>query len=217
MTEMLSRELFIHAREQWERQRPDCPEDAFPLIKALEQLCDETTNLYLLDMRPDDPLTYGLHRVLENVSLRGPTSLLRDYPDQNYMRNDVAPAYLEAKNSSTISVMTLTSRIQDQIATYDRIILPAHPLDGVSTFAITLSKTRILLPAQRRNLTGREHDVLDLLAQGFSSKEIALKTGVSYRTVEHRIASVKAKLQARNVTHAIAIWMAQFVGTESSR
>ncbi|MEZ0167246.1 response regulator transcription factor [Microvirga sp. TS319] len=214
---MKSRQLFLHAAEQWVNLKPASHVDAFPLMKQLEELCDPSTNLYIVDMQGDDPMKYALHRIVENVNLRSSSTLFGDYPDQAYMRNDVAPAYQESKVSGAISKMTLTSRIQDQIATYDRVILPALQINGASAFAVTLSKTRILLPVERRVLTGRDEDVLDLLAQGFSSKEIALKTNASFRTVEHRIASVKAKLQAKNVTHAVAIWMSRFLGVEARR
>jgi DNA-binding CsgD family transcriptional regulator len=214
---MQSRELFRHAAEQWANLKPTSHDDAFPLMKQLEEFCDSSTNLYFIDMQADDPLAYALHRIVENVNLRSSSTLLGDYPDQAYMRNDVAPAYYAAKGSGLISQMTLTSRIQDQIATYDRLILPVPRQNGTSAFAVTLSKTRILLPVERKLLTGREEDVLDLLAQGLSSKEIALKTNVSFRTVEHRIASIKTKLQAKNVTHAVAIWMSHFLGIEVRR
>jgi DNA-binding NarL/FixJ family response regulator len=186
-------------------------------MKQLEELCDASTNIYFVDLQAEDPLAFALHRVVENVSLRSPTTLLRDYPDQAYVKSDVAPAYHAAREAGIISKMTLTSRIQDQLATYDRLILPAPRQNGISTFAVTLSRTRILLPAERNPLTGREEDVLDLLAQGLSSKEIALKANVSFRTVEHRIASIKAKLHAKNVTHAVAIWMSRYVEVEIRR
>ena len=214
---MRSRELFLHAAEQWTSLKPASQEDAFALVKQIEQLCDATTNLYVVDMQADDPMSYALHRLVENVNLRSSSTFLRDYPDQVYMGNDVAPAYYEAKGSGVISKMTLTSRIQDQIATYDRLILPARQINGTSQFAVTISKTRILLPIERKILTGREEDVLDLLAQGFSSKEIALKTNVSFRTVEHRIASIKSKLGAKNVAHAVAMWMSRFLAVDVRR
>ena len=63
--------------------------------------------------------------------------------------------------------------------------------------------------ARARQLTGRQRDILFLLAQGLSSKEVALKTSISHRTVEHQIGAVKRKLGAKNVTHAVAIFVGQ--------
>ena len=63
--------------------------------------------------------------------------------------------------------------------------------------------------AQARELTDRQQNILFLLAQGLSSKEVALKTSISHRTVEHQIGAVKRKLGARNVTHAVAMFVGQ--------
>lgn len=206
---METRALFQHATEQWRLLKPQSRVDALPLLKSLEVLCDDTVNLYLIDMRADDPLSYGLDRVIENVSLRGGGALLRHYPDQDYINRDVIPFYKAAKESCEINVMRLTSRIQDQIATYDRLILPTPGPGCEVPWAVTLSKTRLLLPNPQKVLTGREEDILDLLAHGLSSKEVARQLGISPRTVEHRLASIKEKLGARNVTHAVAMAVAR--------
>lgn len=205
---MRSDELFQFASHEWAHLNSYCREDVYPLLKRLEGLCDTHTNLYLLDMRTDDPATFALDRVLENVSLRGGGMLLGDYPDQAYMRSDVMPFYQDCKQSGEISIMRMRSKIQDQVAVYDRIIMPT-PADSRDPWAVSITQTKLLLPIKQAVLTGREQDVLDLLAQGCSTKEIAKKLGLSPRTVEHRIEAVKTKLGARNVAHAVAIGVAR--------
>jgi DNA-binding NarL/FixJ family response regulator len=54
------------------------------------------------------------------------------------------------------------------------------------------------------NLTEREHEVLDLLSQGFMYKEIADKLGISYETVRTYIRRIYEKLQVRSRTEAVA-------------
>ncbi len=44
-------------------------------------------------------------------------------------------------------------------------------------------------------LTPRERDILDALAEGLSSKQIALQTGLSVRTVETHRLNLKRKLE----------------------
>jgi DNA-binding CsgD family transcriptional regulator len=61
--------------------------------------------------------------------------------------------------------------------------------------------TRIDLPW----LSDRELDVLDLVARGFSDKEIANRIGVSAATVNTHLRHVYAKLRANNRAHAVAI------------
>jgi DNA-binding NarL/FixJ family response regulator len=54
------------------------------------------------------------------------------------------------------------------------------------------------------NLTDRERQVLDCLAQGFMYKEIADKLGIGYETVRTYIRRIYEKLQVRSRTEAVA-------------
>jgi DNA-binding NarL/FixJ family response regulator len=54
------------------------------------------------------------------------------------------------------------------------------------------------------NLSEREQQVLDCLAQGFLYKEIAEKLGISYETVHTYIRRIYEKLQVRTRTEAVA-------------
>lgn len=53
-------------------------------------------------------------------------------------------------------------------------------------------------------LSGRELDVLRLVADGFSAKQIAIQLKIAPRTVEHHIDNARAKTKALNRTHMIA-------------
>ena len=53
-------------------------------------------------------------------------------------------------------------------------------------------------------LTPREHDVLELLADGASNKEIARRLGISASTVKFHVRSVADKLGADGRTDAVA-------------
>jgi len=54
-------------------------------------------------------------------------------------------------------------------------------------------------------LTPREEEVLDLLAQGLQNKEIAQKLVISERTVKFHVSAILGKLEAGNRTEAVAI------------
>ena len=53
-------------------------------------------------------------------------------------------------------------------------------------------------------LTGRELDVLRLMAQGLANKEIAAELGISRNTAKDHVASVLDKLGAHTRTEAVA-------------
>lgn len=59
-------------------------------------------------------------------------------------------------------------------------------------------------PEPTENLSPREQEVLDCLAQGLIYKEIADKLGISYETVHTYIRRIYEKLQVRTRTEAVA-------------
>lgn len=54
-----------------------------------------------------------------------------------------------------------------------------------------------------QSLTRREYEVMELVVQGLSSKEIAKKLDVSYKTVEAHRAKIMKKMDAKSVPHLI--------------
>jgi DNA-binding NarL/FixJ family response regulator len=65
-----------------------------------------------------------------------------------------------------------------------------------------LSERRPSTSAPERNLTSRELDVLRLVAEGQSNKEIAHELGISGGTVRAHVSSILAKLDAHSRTQA---------------
>jgi DNA-binding NarL/FixJ family response regulator len=70
----------------------------------------------------------------------------------------------------------------------------------------------VFAPARRRSthdgpaiesLTARERQVLELLAEGFPNKQIAVRLGISDQTVKFHVASICGKLGVSNRTEAV--------------
>ena len=73
----------------------------------------------------------------------------------------------------------------------------------VSALAIHAMSSQLIDP-----LTEREREVLALVAQGASNKDIAQKLYLSVRTVEGHLANIYGKLQVKSRTEA-ALWAVQ--------
>jgi len=54
-------------------------------------------------------------------------------------------------------------------------------------------------------LTGREREILQLLADGMSNADVATKLFISQETVKSHVRHILAKLEADTRTHAVAI------------
>jgi NarL family two-component system response regulator LiaR len=64
---------------------------------------------------------------------------------------------------------------------------------------------RVSLPQELENLTEREREVLDLIAQGLSNHEMAEKMVISEKTVKTHVSNLLSKLNLEDRTRA-AIW-----------
>ncbi|TAL04825.1 MAG: LuxR family transcriptional regulator, partial [Verrucomicrobia bacterium] len=58
-------------------------------------------------------------------------------------------------------------------------------------------------PEEMENLSPREREILELLAQGFPDKEIADRIGVKHGTVRWHLQHVYEKLHVRSRTEAV--------------
>lgn len=67
----------------------------------------------------------------------------------------------------------------------------------------------VLPAAAAAELTGRERQVLALLAQGLSQTEVADRIFRSVHTVSFHLRNCQQKLAARNSTQAVAIALSQ--------
>ena len=57
-----------------------------------------------------------------------------------------------------------------------------------------------------RNLTPREHQVLNMLAGGQSFKQIKAHLGISYRTVKVHVQNAKTKAGVHGPVHRLVVW-----------
>ncbi len=60
---------------------------------------------------------------------------------------------------------------------------------------------------KNRNLSERETEILQIVAEGFSNKQIAGQLGITDYCVDKHNRSVVKKLKAKNMKHAITIGM----------
>jgi DNA-binding NarL/FixJ family response regulator len=79
--------------------------------------------------------------------------------------------------------------------------LVRHLLDHVGQLNRNLLTPRGLSFA---GLTGREHDVLQLIADGLSTREVAARLAYSERTIKNVLQHLTLRLNARNRTQAVA-------------
>ena len=78
-----------------------------------------------------------------------------------------------------------------------------HELSGDDAIETTI--TAATPQSEATPLTGRELEVLRLMAAGLTNQEIAERLTISYHTVRNHVCNIRGKLQARNREEAASI------------
>jgi DNA-binding NarL/FixJ family response regulator len=79
------------------------------------------------------------------------------------------------------------------------------PTEFATKALVSLARGDIAQEGAANSLTGREQDVLNLLAQGITNKDIAQSLILSVRTVEAHLCNIYGKLGVASRTEA-ALW-----------
>ena len=94
------------------------------------------------------------------------------------------------------------SKAAGEVVEAIRTVASGGTLITPSTIATLLNRRR-QSESQRESLTSREKEVLRLMAEGLSSRDIASRLGISYATVRTHIRSLGAKLGVHSKVQAI--------------
>lgn len=90
------------------------------------------------------------------------------------------------------------------VASGDALIAPAVTRRLIEAF-VAARPVQVPDDARVANLTGREREILLLLARGLSNREIAAEVRLSEATVKTHVASVLAKLGVRDRVRAVIV------------
>jgi DNA-binding NarL/FixJ family response regulator len=86
--------------------------------------------------------------------------------------------------------------------------LAGFVLDAFASAPQEPSDVKPSFDSELDQLTGREREVLRLIAQGYTYKEIAKELFISVKTVESHVSSVLRKLQL-STRHQLTRWAAE--------
>lgn len=124
--------------------------------------------------------------------------IFTDYNDEENLRQAIKVG---------ASGFLLKSEIQDPELLV-RAIKTVHLGDAFMTPSITakvLREMKRLTEEKRFDLTGRELQILGLIADGRDNRSIAGELGIEVRTVANHVSNILFKMDARNRTEASAI------------
>lgn len=144
--------------------------------------------------------------------------LIGEFADQTYMADTVIPRLRQVIDNQQPSIELVKTKLFGINLGYDRILLPQRTT-GRSQWVISSSYARFLLDAPKRFASFEVDDeaVVQLLMEGLTAKEIAVRLGLSHRTIEHRLDRLKERFGAKNLVHLVVLLLGNQVnGNEGS-
>jgi len=150
-----------------------------------------------------------------------------------------APSQRQELAASKVAVVLLAKQIDGELLfdalscgisgvmladSSDRELVPALRAAAAGLITLSRSAATVLAKSLRSSsptdhdevfeeLTAREHEVLEMMVEGLSNKEIALQLNLSVHTVKFHISSILAKLGAGSRTEATTIGLRRGVIT----
>jgi FixJ family two-component response regulator len=156
---------------------------------------DPVPGVLILDLRLPGMTGLELQEKLASENFDLPIVMISGHAD--------VPMAVRAMKNGAFDFLCKPVRVEDLAGTVARAYAYFYELDE-DQYADELEETEESI----NRLTSRERQVLDMVVDGLSSREIAAELEVSTKTVEAHRARINDKMRADNVAHLIRMCFA---------
>jgi DNA-binding NarL/FixJ family response regulator len=158
------------------------------------QAAQLSPDIVILDFRLNDAMAVQAARAIAAAHSEAKVIFMtRDETD------NVMLAAIDEGASAVLYMSTAATKVIDAV----RTVAAGGTLIPPQTIAILLNERR-RTDSVRGRLTSREREILTLMSEGTSSREIATKLGVSYVTVRSHVRNLAGKLDAHSKLEVLA-------------
>ncbi|WP_168801272.1 helix-turn-helix domain-containing protein [Rhizobium rhizophilum] len=149
--------------------------------------------------------------LLGQLRLQFPDATLRDL-DRRFVDEAIIPAYSRCLQVGRPTLELVRTKLLGVRIGYERLILP-QKCEGRPSWCISLVEGRFFIPPSKEAKTDMtDENIIQLLIEGQTTREIAEVLHLSPRTIEHRIDKLKARFEAKNLVHLVAKLVATQIG-----
>ena len=173
----------------------DVVAEAGTVAEALVVAAATTPDVALVDMRLPDGDGVALCRRLRELGPR--CIVLTAFDDEQ--------ALIDAIDAGVSGYLLKQVRGQDLVTAVREVAAGRSLLDPVTTARVLARMRRGTEPDQLAALTERERNVLELIGEGLSNREIAQRMFLAEKTVKNYVTAVLAKLGLQRRTQAVAL------------
>jgi DNA-binding NarL/FixJ family response regulator len=99
--------------------------------------------------------------------------------------------------------LSKSSSVQDVVSAIQSVLRGGRPMDPIAVRKLLLMFGLELQPRVSYDLSDRQKEILELLADGCTKKQIAIRLGLSYHTVNDYTRIIYDKLNVHNLSEAV--------------
>ncbi|MDE8763654.1 MULTISPECIES: helix-turn-helix transcriptional regulator [Rhizobium] len=165
----------------------------------------------IIQHRPANSVIGILQRDCD-MEIVGPYHIQTDieFPGKEFVQRELIPACRSAQLQQR-PISTRRSLAADGLQILSEWLVLPHKAQKTSAWCIAYVEIGFLLPVTQAypSFDAADRGLLQMLAEGYQTKEIALRVGLSHRTVEHRFEKLKSRMGARSLPHLVALSIAK--------
>ena len=183
--------------------------DADDVSAAIELIAERLPDVVLIDVHMPDG---GGRAVIEAIAPRFPQVRFLALSVSDAAEDVIGVIRAGARGyvTKTISGPELTDAVR-RVAEGDAVFSPrlaGFVLDAFAADPDVAGGARPTFDPELDQLTGREREVLRLIARGYAYKEVARELGIAVKTVETHVSAVLRKLQLSS-RHQLTRWASE--------
>ena len=168
--------------------------DSGNVTKGLEMVNELKPDIILLDIWLENDC-YGIEIIEDVLNINDQIKII-------IYTSDMEETHLYAAVNAGASGYLLKKEVNDPSILLQAIRAVYHG-DNYITPALTKTVINVIKSKNKNGLTRREIEILKLIEQGKTNKEIAVTFNISIKTVINHVSNILYKLGARNRTEAV--------------
>ncbi|MGR9185834.1 LuxR C-terminal-related transcriptional regulator [Rhizobium leguminosarum] len=157
--------------------------------------------------RPANSLI-GVLRRDSDMEIMAPYHIQTDieFPGKEFVQRELIPACRRTQMLQRPASARRSIVADGQLILLEWLLLP-HKTQKNSAWCIAYVEIGFLLRVTHAypSFDAADRGLLQMLVEGYQTKEIALRIGLSHRTVEHRFEKLKSRMGARSLPHLVAL------------
>tara|TARA_R110002020_G_scaffold367683_1_gene579532 strand:+ start:21749 stop:22486 length:738 start_codon:yes stop_codon:yes gene_type:complete len=138
----------------------------------------------------------------ERIFADGP---LLSHPNNQYLNDFMIPRIKSVISSQEYSITFIKYMIDHSIIGFESLYLPQKSSDRPEWVMFISNIRFVLKQIEITQLDKVDAAIIQLLIEGDTAKEMAIKLNTNFRTIEYRIARLKTMLNARNTIQLVAL------------